>query len=231
MRLQLPTTTLVCVDCLDSKRAIRVLEHCKSMVDFADVKLLSSIPSDYEHRVRIMPLNSLIAYSIFMLTRFHEYIDTPNVLIVQRDGWILNPESFDPNWLDLDFIGPIYMQNDRVGSGGFSLRSKRIMQEVSKTMPAWDGTQRSAEMIQKNLPMYEDGQLSLTEFSKGFKIASLEQAADFAQGGNRNPQYFRTKPFGFHRTFQDIDFNMGLVDSSDVTKDIQQTYDNVIDAL
>jgi hypothetical protein len=231
MRLQLPTTSLICVDCIDSKRAIRVLEHCKSMVDFGAVKLLSSIPSDYEYRVRIQPLNSLIAYSVFMLTRFHEYINTPNVLIVQRDGWILNPESFDPNWLDLDFIGPIYMQNDRVGSGGFSLRSKRIMQEVSKTMPAWDGTQRSAEMIQKNLPMYEDGQLSLTEFSKDFKIASLEQAADFAQGGNRNPKYFRSKPFGFHRTFQDIDFKTGLVDSSDVTRDIQQTYDHVIDAL
>jgi hypothetical protein len=231
MRLQLPTVTLCCIDCLDSKRAIRVLEHCKSMVDFGDVKLLSSIPTDYEHRVRIMPLNSLIAYSIFMLTRFFEYIETPNVLIVQRDGWILNPESFNPEWLELDYIGPIFMQMDRCGSGGFSLRSKRIMQEISKTTPAWDGTQRSAEAIQKTLSFYEDGQLSLTPFAKDFRIASLEQAAEFANGGNRNPLYFREKPFGFHRTFADIDFETGKVDCSDITRDIKPTYDPEIDAL
>jgi hypothetical protein len=231
MRLQLPTTTLCCIDCIDSKRAIRVLEHCKSMVDFGDVKLLSSIPTDYEHRVRIMPLNSLIAYSIFMLTRFHEYIDTPNCLIIQRDGWILNPESFNPEWLELDFIGPLFIQMDRCGSGGFSLRSKKIMQEVAKTMPAWDGTQKSAEAIQAQTPFYEDGMLSLTAFSKNYKIASNEQAADFANGGNRNPQYFRVSPFGFHRTFSDINFKTGLVDSSDATRDIQKTYDHVIDTL
>jgi len=231
MRLQLPTTTLVCIDCIDSKRAIRVLEHCKSMVDFGDVKLLSSIPTDYEHRVRIMPLNSLIAYSIFMLTRFHEFIDTPSCLIVQRDGWILNPQSFNPEWLGLDYIGPLFMQMDRVGSGGFSLRSKKIMQAVSKTMPSWDGTQKSAELIQAQTPFYEDGMLSLTGFSKNYKIASNEQAADFANGGNRNPLYFREKCFGFHRTFADICFASGRVDCSDVTKGIQSTYDHVIDTL
>jgi hypothetical protein len=231
MRLQLPTTSLICIDCIDSKRAIRVLEHCKSMVDFADVKFLTSIPSDYEHRVRIMPLNSLIAYSIFMLTRFFEYIETPNVLIVQRDGWILNPGSFDPEWLSLDFIGGLYMQNDKVGSGGFSLRSKKIMQDISATMPKWDGTQKQADVIQRGLNFYEDGEVSLTDFSKNYKIATLEQAANFSQAGNRNPQYFREKPFGWHRTWQLINFKTGLVDSSDVSRDVTAGYDDEIDKL
>ncbi len=231
MKLQLPTVTLCIVDCINVERAIKVLEICKSKCDFGAVKLLTSIPNDSPHSVKIIPLNSLIAYSIFMLTGFHEYIDTPNVLIVQRDGWILNPETFNPEWLDLDFIGPLFMQMDRCGSGGFSLRSKRIMQEISKTTPAWDGTQRSAEVIQKTLSFYEDGQLSLTSFAKDFKIASLEQAAEFANGGNRNPLYFREKPFGFHRTFADINFETGKVDCSDITRDIQPTYDHIIDAL
>lgn len=135
MKLQLPTVTCMIIDCLDVDRAIKVLEHCKSMCDFGDVKLLTSLPTDYSHAVKIMPLQSLIAYSVFMLTRVHEYIDTPNVLIVQRDGWILNLQSFDPAWLELDYIGPLFVQYDKVGSGGFSLRSKKIMQEVSETVP------------------------------------------------------------------------------------------------
>lgn len=230
-KLQLPTVSLVCVDCVDVNRAIKVLERCKELCDFGDVKLLTSIPNDYQHSVKIIPLNSLIAYSIFMLTRFHEYIDTPNVLIVQRDGWILNPESFDPAWLELDYIGPLFIQYDKCGSGGFSLRSKRIMEYMAYITPKWDGTQKGAEKVQKTLSYYEDGQISLSEVKNKFRIATEEQAARFAQGGNRNPKYFRERPFGFHRTFQTIDFNTGRVDSSDLTKDLHVTYDHEIDTL
>lgn len=231
MKLQLPTVTLMCVDCLNTDRAIKVLEHCKTKADFGAVKLLTSIPTDYEHAIKIIPLNSLIAYSIFMLTKVHEYIDTDHVLIVQRDGWILNPESFEPSWLELDYIGPLFVQYDKVGSGGFSLRSKKLMHDTSITYPIWDGTQKEADRIQKMLNYYEDGVISMGSIAKKFKIASLAQAAKFAQGGNRNPAYFREKPFGFHRTFQKIDFRTGIVDSSDLTLDLHVSYDHEIDEL
>lgn len=228
MKLQLPTVTLMCIDCVDVGRAIKVLEHCKSKVDFGAVKLLTSMPCDYEHRVEIMPLNSLIMYSVFMLTKVHEYIDTTHVLIVQRDGWILNPESFDMAWLELDYIGPLFMQYDKVGSGGFSLRTKKIMKSVS-VLHQWDGSELGANEIQKKHSFYEDGVLSFNDHI--FKIGSLQQAANFAQGGNRNPEYLRERPFGFHRTFQEIDFKTGRVDSSNVSRDIHVTYDHEIDVL
>lgn len=231
MKLHLPSVTLLCIDCIDVDRAQRVLERCKGKADFGAVKLLTSLPTDYPH-IEIMPLNSLVAYSIFMLTRVHEYIDTPHVLIVQRDGFILNPGSFDVRWLELDYIGPLFVQYDKVGSGGFSLRSKKLMQYVSAMMPKWDGTQQHAEYIQSKVSYYEDGVICLNNsINKGFKIATLEQAANFSQGGNRNPKYFREFPFGFHRTWQEINFATGRVDSSDLTKDLHSTYDHEIDAL
>jgi hypothetical protein len=231
MKLELPDITLCVVDCLNINLAIKVIEQCKSKVDFGEVLLLTSIPTDYVHAVRIKPLNSLVPYSIFMLKELHKYINTNQVQICQRDGWILNPESWDDSWKSLDFIGPIYMQNDFVGSGGFSLRSKKIMEAVSKTLPEWDGTQKGADEIQKGLQFYEDGQLTLTEFAKDFKIATLEQAADYAQGGNRNPLYFRTKSYGFHRTWQTIKFDTGYIDSSDTSKHIHVSYDHEIEQL
>lgn len=228
MRLQLPSVTLCLIDCLTTERSIKVLEHCKKMCDFGDVKFLSSIPNDYQHWVKIQPLNSLIAYSIFMLKDFYKYIDTERCLIVQRDGWILNPQSWDESWNLLDFIGPLFMQLDRCGSGGFSLRSKKIMQDISAHLPAWDGTQKDAERIQAKLSFYEDGELTLTQFSKGYKIATLEQAANFAAGGNRNPEYFRERPFGWHRTWQEIDFVTGRVDSSNLNNPVTPSYDHII---
>lgn len=230
-KLSLPDVTLFCVDCVDVKRAIRVLEHCKSLCDFGAVKLLTHIPSDYEHRVRIKPINSLISYSIFMLTKAYQYIKTSHFLIVQRDGWILNPSSWDNRWLENDFIGPLYMQYDKCGSGGFSLRSKRLMEHIAKNeMPEWDWTQKQADEIQSKTDYYEDGVCSL-KHRDGFKVASLVDAAMFAQGGNRNPKYFIEYPFGYHRTFQVIDFKTGRVDSSDISKDIHVSYDHEIDAM
>lgn len=230
-KLQLPDVTLFCVDSIDPNRAIRVLERCKSFCDFGDVKFLTHEPLDYPHRVAIKPIQSLISYSIFMLTKAHEYINTKHFLIVQRDGWILNPSAWKDEWLNYDFIGPLFMQYDKVGSGGFSLRSKKIMGYIASGMPKWNWTKDHADKIQSKLNYYEDGIVCFSGLQEYFKFPSCEQAADFAQGGNRNPEYLRERPFGFHRTWQQIDFTTGLVDSRDKSKDIHISYDAEIDAL
>lgn len=229
MKLQLPTVTLLIADCLDAERAGKVLEICKSKADFGAVKLLTSLPCSNPHRVKIVPLNSLVAYSVFMLTELHHHVATDHVLVVQRDGWILNPESFDPHWLTLDYIGPLFIQYDNVGSGGFSLRSRRLVNYFAAITPAWDGTEEGAQRVQQRLNYYEDGVISLSRHSNRFKIATNEQGARFAQGGNRNPAYFQERPFGFHRTWQYIDFETGRVDSSDLSRDLQSSYQQEID--
>lgn len=229
MKLQLPSVSLICVDCINAEGAIKVLEHCKSMVDFGDVKLLTSLPVEYEHKVEIMPLNSLIAYSVFMLTRVKDYFDTSHCLIVQRDGWILNPQSWDESWMQLDFLGPIFMQYLHVGSGGFSLRSKKLMEFMADITPKWDGTEEHAQKIQKTTQnYYEDGQICFGKAMNKFKFGSLEDAANFGPGGNRDQRYFRAYPFGYHRTHEKINFETGFVDSSDPTRDITNSYDDII---
>jgi len=212
MKLQLPSVTLLIADSVNAKGAINVLEHCKNLCDFGAVKLLTDIEIDYEHKVTIPKLNSLVAYSIFMLTKCKDYFDTDHVLIVQRDGFILNPESWNPAWLEYDYIAPLFQQMDRVGSGGFSLRSKKVMERLAEITPEWDWSQGQADVIQKIMGYYEDGVISLS--GQGFNIAPLHEGAKFAQGGNENLSYYVEKPFGFHRTSQYIDFNTGQVSSS-----------------
>jgi len=231
MKLQLPTVTLVCIDCVNSERAKDVLEICKSKVDFGDVKLLTSQAIYYKHSVEIQPLESLVMYSVFCLTELYKYINTTHLLIVQRDGFILNPQSFRIEWLDLDYIAPLFIQYDKVGSGGFSLRSKRLMEYSAHVLPKWDGTLEHAEYLQVGLAYYEDGVLCFDKKFNHFNFATKEQACGFAQGGNRNPEYFCELPFGFHRTWQQIDFETGKVDSSDLSKDLTQSYDSEIEKL
>lgn len=213
MKLQLPDVTLLCADGVNAQRASNVIEHCKSMCDFGAIKLCTHLPVDSEHRVEIMPLNSLIAYSIWCLTEMHKHIETSHVQIVQRDGWILNPLSWNNDWLNYDYIGPLFVQHDDVGSGGFSMRSKRIMEAAAKRIGDWDGTEDHAQFLQVNKARsYEDGVLAMTMRYDGlWNYAPPEQAAKFAQGGNKGGKYYEPYPFGYHGDRQEINHATGFV--------------------
>ena len=206
--LKLPSVTLVCVDCVYVGRAAAAMEWCMELAEFGAVKLLTSLPTDYPHKVEIQPLNTLVTYSVFMLKKIHEYVDTEHMLIVQHDGIILNPASWDPAWLKYDYIAPIFNQTPVVGSGGFSLRTKRMMARISALSPAWDGN--NTEQVQANLGCYEDGAISMLFRSilqsEGYQYAPVSEAIKFAQGGNRDRRYHVQRPFGLHRPERIIDY-------------------------
>lgn len=211
MKKQLPSVTLICIDCVNAQRAIAVLEKCQEHFDFGAVKFLTSIPCDYKYAIKIKPLNSLIAYSIFMLTKLHEYIETEMLLLVQRDGFIINPSAWDDNFLKYDYISPLFVQYPLTGSGGFSLRSKRLMEETARLTPQWDWTQKQADIIQQTQNYYEDGVICLSGKYSKFNIAPPEEAAKFAQGGNPDPRYYQPYPFGFHGVLNNVDHATGYV--------------------
>ncbi len=218
-KLELPSVTLACIDSVYMDASVRALEICKSKCNFAEVKFFTSAEIDYPHRHAIRHIGSLNDYSAFALKELPLHINSPHVLIVQWDGWILNTEAWRPHWLDYDYIGPLFMQdraiNDNsVGVGGFCFRSSALMRMASDLLPPWDGT-HSFDGSQNNFWGHEDGVLShylrRPLMMRGFKYASPEEAAVFAQGGNLHPSYYCSRPFGFHRTFPNIDTDTGFV--------------------
>jgi len=215
MKPNLSTTTLIIVDCLDLKRAIRVLEHCKGQCDFAEVKLLTSLETDYEHAVKITPINSLIHYSVFCLKELYKYVDTKHMLVVQHDGWIINPQSWNPEWEQYDYMGPLFNQYDVMGVGGFSFRSRALMKSVSDKYPPFDNTDEQAHVLQSGMGFYEDGEIAMRWRSQleseGFKFAPFHEAAQFAQGGNPNNNYHFPFPFGFHGSWRAVTLETGFV--------------------
>ncbi len=220
--LELPSVTLFCADCVDIQRAIVIVERCKSLCNFGAVKLLTSLPTEYPH-IEIPRLGSLVEYSLFMLKRAVAYIDTPHALVVQHDGFIINADAWNPEWLKYDYMGPLFLQEHvgehRVGSGGFSLRSKALMEFVAKRAPSWDGTPESTTRAQAHVGSYEDGFISHTLRADlkgaGFKFATLADAAKFAQGGyperSDSREFYVERPFGFHGGWSQINRATGFV--------------------
>ncbi len=224
--IDLPSVTLFCADCCDTKRAERILKRCTDVAKFGAVKFMTSLTTAYPHRVEIPKIASHNAYSIWMLKRAHLYVDTQHFLVVQHDGFIINADSWDPKWLQYDYIGPLFIQDytpPLMGTGGFSFRSKKLQEYVNAHMPEWDGTDEDAQRLQAKIGSYEDGVIAIRLrkelITAGFKFAPTNEAVKFAQGGfphtgNRNPNnrsYYAERPFGFHGGWHNIDHASGFV--------------------
>jgi hypothetical protein len=74
-------------------------------------------------------LTSIDTYSHFLIKELGQYIDTSHVLIVQWDGFIVDSSKWLDSFLAYDYVGAPWDGGDEmlVGNGGFSLRSKRLM--------------------------------------------------------------------------------------------------------
>src|SRR5262245_61590852 len=76
---------------------------------------------------RERPIRSLQEYSEFCIKELAKHMIRKHCLIVQEDGYIIRPHLWNPLWLNFDYIGAPW-GDGVVGNGGFSLRSRRLME-------------------------------------------------------------------------------------------------------
>lgn len=133
--LALPSVTLCAVTSVNVLATVAALEVCLNQVEFAQSLLLTDSDFYSSHPaltvVRIPRIQSANAYSRFMLNDLADHIRSDHCLIVQWDGFILDALQWDPTFLEFDYIGAPWPQfNDcqNVGNGGFSLRSRRLVE-------------------------------------------------------------------------------------------------------
>jgi tetratricopeptide (TPR) repeat protein len=137
--LELSGVTLCCLDTANPELALRALRHSTSGIRFARTLFLTDRAYDIPGvDVRVVaPLESREAYSAFVLKTLLKHIDTAHVLLIQWDGYVINPAAWRDEFLACDYIGakwfwhtkPQHAQHDamRVGNGGFSLRSRKLL--------------------------------------------------------------------------------------------------------
>ncbi len=202
---QLPDVTLIGIDCVDPYRLQEAANISESGVHFANVKMLSSIPINDLRFFKIKPLSTLEEYSRFCISELNNYVDTKYCLLIQWDGFVLNPDSWEDAFLEYDYTGSPWVVKDWsindfdfpenlrgqrvVGNGGFSLRSKFFLETASRLL--------EENKISRFHP--EDIALSVwyrSELEKlGIRFAPSELAQRFSIEGADNVY---EKQFGFH---------------------------------
>lgn len=194
-QLDLPDVTLCCVDTRSVPQALDALGRCMTQARFGQVLFLGPPPDATQAQalndinwVVIPPLKGIQDYNRIMLHGLAPHIRTSHVLIVQWDGFITHPTFWRSDFLAVDYIGaPWYHAGHpgMVGNGGFSLRSKRLIETLA-SLQDLDTTEPEDRVIcvQRRAEL---------EQAHGIRFASLEMAQDFScEYGDYRPS------FGFH---------------------------------
>jgi len=192
--LSLPNITLLCIETREPALAHWAIDRCLNQAQFAKVVLITDLDRvnvsksgiDY---VQAPEIKTTKDYSDFLLTDIGQHVLGTHVLIIQWDSFIIHQELWADEFLQYDYIGPVWPHHpdSPVGNGGFSLRSVKLLQAIKRP-----------EFFKKHPEDYcicVDNKAFL-EQECGIKIAPSEIAERFAV--ERSPWH---EAFGFHGFF------------------------------
>ena len=198
MERQVDVITIVAIDTQYpelTRRAIELTQQAlpvpSKVLTFSDRPII-----DGETRVPILPMTGNADYNELCLKHLWPFIDTEHFIVVQYDGFAVNATAWDDAYLESDYIGApwpwAHIPNDqRVGNGGFSLRSKRLAQALR------DPTVKLHKEVQ--FGMNEDVVICRMyrrhlEITHNIKFASQELASKFSYEQGTRPE----QTFGMH---------------------------------
>ena len=148
-KINLPDVTLLSATSNEVEAAQLSMRISLHNINFGATKLLcSSNPEkkypDIEY-ISIPPLNSVDSYNQMIFQDLHKYFKTSHCLIVQADSFVVNSDLWDNEFLKFDYIGgpwpdkieinpnlTLDLKKNPVGNGGFSLRSRKLVETTAK---------------------------------------------------------------------------------------------------
>ncbi|MBI3631989.1 MAG: glycosyltransferase family 2 protein [Candidatus Vogelbacteria bacterium] len=204
--------TLVAISSIDPKGAVRALELSMDGMEFHETILIShKKPNKLNPRItfkqckpdelRSSDPKNKDDYSKFMAYSLCDYIDSDFALIVHNNAHILRPYKWDYEFLDYDYIGAPWRKNThftpeginvRVGNGGFSLRSKKLLNVLNVLKLPFTDNGTGFFNEDGIICVYYRKQLE----DYGIKFAPVEVAAKFSMEHENEDSDI--EPFGFH---------------------------------
>lgn len=203
-KLSLPKVTLVSVSSVNPERNLKALEWCLNLVNFGECKLITDKEISGSDKIKVegcRNLGSIDEYSKFMIYELDNHIQTEFALVIQPDGVLVNPESWTDEFLEFDYIGAPWPEgmfiddngkNIRVGNGGFSLRSKKLLSFFNHHNVPWtsyrDSYNEDGFISMANLDFLRKEGIKISPPSLAYKFSREIECLDLPD----------IDPFGFH---------------------------------
>ncbi|MCC6295742.1 MAG: tetratricopeptide repeat protein [Pseudomonadales bacterium] len=192
-RISASNTTVCVIDTQTHALAARAMRLTLAAMDFVDALFLSDSGTDTggARHIAIAPLAGRADYSRFVMKELLPLIATEHVLLIQWDGYVVNPTAWSDDFLRHDYIGArwgFHQDAHCVGNGGFSLRSRRLLEALQD--PDIDRFEPEDLMICREYR-------PLLESRHGIRFAPPDVADRFSF----ETTYPQGRPLGFHGLF------------------------------
>jgi len=210
--INLPNVTLIAVSSIEIERTIRAFQYSCRSINFGEVKFVTHEDVNPEGITvhKVPRINSSDEFSKITIYDLPKYVDTEYCILIQYDGFIVHPEQWTDEFLNYDWIGPLWTKGHnyfdkngnsiRVGDG-IALRSQKLMGLASKLNLPWEPFTNKGEhkpgfwedswICVKNRHIYEE---------HGCKFAPIEMAAKWGRELHTPPipENEGITPFVFH---------------------------------
>ena len=187
------TVTMVAIDFAYHDLTQYAVERSLDAITPAEVLTISDRPLIAGARhVQHLPVSGMPEYANLMLKGVAEHVTTSHALYVQWDGIAYRPELWTDDYLQYDYIGapwPWGADNRKVGNGGFSLRSKRLL-DICASDPLISLTEQEP-IAEDNIIAVHNRAYLEEQYSIRFAPLAVAEQFSFELGHMRNS-------FGFH---------------------------------
>lgn len=199
--LKLPDVTLVAIDCVAHALTQLAVEDTLDQISIKEAIFCSDIPLNlfpggdrpYEGQGISIVCRNETARDAFSILWYEvpKHIKTSHILHIQYDSWVLDSSRWRDEFLEYDYIGAPWPwhPNRRVGNGGFSLRSTKLLRFLRDHMDEFPLTQAPEDdlLCRVYRPALE---------LHGFRWAPEKLAEKFSFERDES-----RKSFGFHGIF------------------------------
>lgn len=210
---------LISINSVDPYSSAAALNHCQKFFEFGKTILITDLDIDVcniELHL-IDKLNTIQEYSDYVL-KLINHTDNDYVMIVQDDGHILNPDLWDDSYLDYDYIGAPWpneeswislqleeqqsfirenFKKNRVGNGGFCIRSRKFL-EFSSQYNSCEGLGEDTFLCTRK---YDDAikyGIKFAPFELAVKFSYENPCIEFGTSWNQQIIFDKSKHFGWH---------------------------------
>jgi len=220
MKLNLQNITAICLQGRDNSfdgslttRSKKLLEYMVSIINFHKIIFISPVDPEVEG-VEYIYTDSVDYhyYNRWCVRELTNYIDTDYCLLFQDDGFPLNPEHWDNEFLNYDYVGSplpldsniLHHPEERIGGGGFTLRSKKLL----NLMTSWVDYEGK-----ENEDTYICHVKRNELIRKGLKICPHTIARKFVIQNAIDNDHTIYNTFGFHGRDEKLDKVMKILDN------------------
>jgi ADP-heptose:LPS heptosyltransferase len=130
---ELPRVTLIACDTQSPGRALASLRRSLGQINPARTILFTNVQLSIKDNIEVIQIPTLhgkLDYSHWIIRELYKHFQTDFVLVTQWDSYVLDGEQWDDLFMQYDYVGSPWIETDgfAVGNGGFSLRSRKLME-------------------------------------------------------------------------------------------------------